>query len=70
VRNDAFFRGPDDGKIVATTDQRGIIIIEKYPIADSIQKSGNDMTGLPDTITRFTADKNRYLFHDVPPGVV
>ena len=65
-----FFRGPDDGKIVTAAYQRGIVIIEKNPIADSIQKSGNDVTGLPDTITRFTADKNRYLFHDVPPGVI
>jgi hypothetical protein len=65
-----FFRGPDDGKIVTATYQRGIIIIEKYPIADSIQKSGNDVTGLPDTIARFTADKNRYFIHGVPPGVI
>ena len=70
MRNDSFFRGPDDGKIVTATDQRGIIIIEKNPIADSIQKSGNDVTGLPDTITRFAADKNRYLVLDVPPKVV
>ena len=34
-------------------------------VTESIRKSGNDMACRPDTITRSTANKNLYLFHDL-----
>jgi len=61
---DAFVRTTYDGKIMPAPDKRGVIKIQVNMVADMVEQLGNQGSCTVDTITRFSSNQHRYVFHE------
>ena len=57
--------GPDDGEVVPPSDQRGIVVVHEYAIAQAAHEPGGGQPRLVYAVTGNSADENREVFHQI-----